>query len=100
MKIDQQIYIDEEIRISEPSPKAKWIAALRSGKYKKCRRYLENDSGGVARYCALGVLLFKVDQDYYFEIEKNHPWLFYAVASMNDYGFSFKMIARFVERFA
>jgi hypothetical protein len=38
--------------------KAKWVAALRSGKYKQGRRALkQKDKNGVVCHCCLGVLL-------------------------------------------
>lgn len=41
-----------------PSVKAKWVAALRSGKYKQARGRLRkiNAKTGEARHCCLGVL--------------------------------------------
>lgn len=38
----------------KPSVKAKWVAALRSGKYVQGRGRLHNASGG--KFCCLGVL--------------------------------------------
>lgn len=43
-----------------PEVKAKWVAALRSGKYQQERNaltnYVDQKSGDPARYCCLGVL--------------------------------------------
>lgn len=39
-----------------PEWKAKWIAALRSGKYKQGFHYLRSENNGSAEYCCLGVL--------------------------------------------
>lgn len=34
----------------------RWVKALRSGKYEQGRNYLRKKSGGVERFCCLGVL--------------------------------------------
>lgn len=39
-----------------PEIKAKWLAALRSGKYRRTESTLMTSKGGRASYCCLGVL--------------------------------------------
>jgi hypothetical protein len=34
----------------------KWVAALRSGKYKRGTKYLKQERDGVVKHCCLGVL--------------------------------------------
>lgn len=89
--------------------KAKWIAALRSGKYQQTTHYLKDDDG----FCCLGVLcdiqgadfdairqqyrtlsLSSNPVEYIGMLESEAPWL----SQMNDTGRSFAEIADYIEK--
>lgn len=46
----------------DPKVKARWVRALRSGKYRQGRHTLREDTSTGPRYCCLGVLLEVTDQ--------------------------------------
>ena len=90
----------------EATLKKKWITALRSGHYKKCRHVLADAQG---RYCALGVLFLVLGAPRVRLLDKNSVWStgFIGLAgdeiekieAANDiWGFSFKEIADYIEK--
>ncbi len=111
--------IQESATKLPPELKAKWLEALRSGKYKQGRDTLCDGTG----YCCLGVLsdiqgrLTKdKDNDYYYdgnncvELGHDNPVNFvnyyaaiqqlgtnYSLASLNDRGATFEEIANIIE---
>jgi hypothetical protein len=79
--------------------KKKWVKALRSGKYKQGSINLRNTKGG---YCCLGVLaeiIQGADADYlFYPPEKMIPdESQMALASVNDLGVPFEMIAGLID---
>jgi hypothetical protein len=94
----------------DPALKARWIAALRSGKYKQGIGYLEYSN----KFCCLGVLCLVQDR----QPAKMYPRLEMRgtselpvelsggldsmtcenLANMNDSGVSFSEIAQYIER--
>lgn len=87
--------------------KDKWIEALLSGKYRKCKGEL---SDGHGRYCALGVLAkvagidIKKGGDDYSEIDRVlSPMPADAIYQLNDSGdgegspYSFRKLANWIE---
>lgn len=103
---------------SMPKPLARrWVAALRSGKYKQGRLMLREDAEGTSNYCCLGVLCeiagcpySPIRQDYTMpngelrlgSVNRNFGLTNAqegALMAMNDSGGrSFKQIARWIER--
>jgi hypothetical protein len=88
--------------------KAKWVKALRSGKYRQAQDVLRSDSGA---YCCLGVLrsvmhkgssLKKGDEEYLHPDHKKEAGLSYKqqgqLATMNDEGKTFSQIADYIEK--
>jgi hypothetical protein len=96
----------------------KWVAALRSGKYKQVKERLTNGKGG---YCCLGVACklkslprFRYGLSYFYSsVAHNNDLLLpreirqdigldeyfqTELSSMNDEGSSFKEIADYIER--
>ena len=102
--------------------KRKWLAALRSGEYEQGANYLYWDSAsGGKRYCCLGVLgavcgVLPEAMDGQSFLTKHldiHPVLLtdeekmwdeggssvqYKLSGMNDNGWSFKRIAKWIEK--
>jgi hypothetical protein len=96
--------------------KAKWIEALRSGKYKQCRSSLRQNDG----FCCLGVLADANGEQWstekwlmpgQYRVVRGGGCLFYgvqqgllteeqmdALADMNDEGKSFSEIADYIEQ--
>lgn len=87
--------------------KDKWVAALRSGKYKQCQNDLRADGG----FCCLGVLadIKGVDWHYRADFEREDESFLLnefagigdpyqkALAHKNDGGWSFDQIANYIE---
>lgn len=99
----------------DPEWKAKWLEALRSGRYEQGQGYLKNKKN---KFCCLGVLCDLVDPTKWaytysaMSYEESRTWLPYSIkdmtrlvqmlvedqlASMNDQGISFKEIANYIE---
>jgi hypothetical protein len=77
-----------------PELKAKWIAALRSGKYTQLRgRYC----GGENEYCALGLLYMGLRWLERMKGKILPKEQHRAVSSLNDSGASFAEIADYIE---
>jgi hypothetical protein len=89
--------------------KAKWVEALRSGKYPQTTNYLKDDDG----YCCLGVLCdvqgadFDAIKEEFGSLSLSHNPQKYlgqlgggctTLAQMNDNGKSFSEIADYIER--
>ena len=86
--------------------KKKWITALRSGRYRKCRHVLADAQG---RYCAIGVLLLASGAQRARLLDKSSVWStgfigltgdeIGKIEAANDiWGFSFKEIADYIEK--
>lgn len=88
----------------QPEAKAKWVAALRSGKFEQGRGALQKDLSSVSMYCCLGVAVaceltspqglfmnFWVEDEFIPEDIQVH------LARMNDKGKSFPEIADWIE---
>lgn len=93
----------------EPKIKAKWIKALRSGKYKRAKEALKTDKG----YCCLGVLREVMDPADRRSLDNGGFYLNYRqlrqcglradqqeeLANLNDDGgYSFNMMAKHIEK--
>ena|SRR5436305_13802191 len=103
--------------------KAKWIAALRSGKFQQDTGYLKRDSGNGPRYCCLGVLCEVIDPNKFTQLSNGiydyglHGFATHItvptnvqkniglsdekcdeLTGMNDTGDSFAVIADHIER--
>lgn len=68
-----------------PKTKAKWVKALRSGKYKQCTGYMETDKG----YCCLGVLR---------EVAKPRTAASYGVTFLQTQNGEYIMLPEYVQR--
>lgn len=94
----------------KPELKAKWVAALRSGKYRQAKEFLYEANGG--GYCCLGVLgcVLGIDQEtlaykgnmdgaaYNFVYEHiNKEQASNLAIRMNDAGVPFSEIADYIE---
>jgi len=55
----------------KPAIKKRWVAALRSGRYKQTRNHLFDRKGGKPGYCCLGVLAHEEFDGWW----KPDPWL-------------------------
>lgn len=96
-----------ETQRMDPELKAKWVAALRSGDYRQCRRVLHNGHG----YCCLGVLSRLMGHperelrgvasngpdDVRFAVDRDTQTVCGELADMNDGGVTFPEIAAYIE---
>lgn len=85
--------------------KAKWVKALRSGKYPQGEGVLRSYAGA---YCCLGVLCEAFGASAEKIVARNFPWnagynelipseIAHELADMNDDGVPFEMIAGFIQ---
>lgn len=93
----------------KPEDKAKWVEALRSGKYRQNKNFLKHRFGGTTSFCCLGVACEigiakpnrRLDnlepvfvENTFLELKLQE-----ALATRNDAGDSFNTIADFIEKY-
>lgn len=84
----------------KPEDKAKWVEALRSGKYRQSKNFLKHRFGGTTSFCCLGVACeIGIAKPNGVFVENTFLKLQKALAARNDDGDSFNTIADFIEKY-
>lgn len=79
--------------------KKRWIAALRSGKYKQGRKRLCSIKNGKSKYCCLGVLT-DIEYDGYWYYDKLEGWHIKVPHKEGDYPESDQLVPELAEKCA